>query len=309
MNSIKLLASGMYLPKMEVSNKEFNKIFNLDDSWIYQRTGIEKRYWAEDNETTLDLAIKSVENLRKKTEIDFSKIGLIIVASTQFEDAMPGISFEIQKKFDISNCMCMDILAGCSGYINALDIARKYIEFDEVEYALVVGVEKLSKYLDKNDVNTAILLGDGAGATLLGKAINKRYAKNIESIGKQGDILTCRENQRIFMDGKRIYKFATARVAENVKELLVKENLDISDIKYIIPHQSNLRILESMAEKIGASQEQMFTRISSIGNIFNASIPIVLNEILDKRLLEEKDKIILVGYGGGLNLGSILIEI
>ena len=116
----------------------------------------EKRYWAEDNETTLDLAIKSVENLRKKTEIDFSKIGLIIVASTQFEDAMPGISFEIQKKFDISNCMCMDILAGCSGYINALDIARKYIEFDEVEYALVVGVEKLSKYLDKNDVNTAI---------------------------------------------------------------------------------------------------------------------------------------------------------
>lgn len=309
MNSIKLLASGMYLPKREVSNKEFNKIFNLDDNWIYQRTGIEKRYWAEENETTLDLAIKSVENLRKKTEIDFNKIGLIIVASTNFEDAMPGISFEIQKQFDISNCMCMDILAGCSGYINALDIARKYIELDEVEYALVVGVEKLSKYLDKNDVNTAILLGDGAGATLLGKTINKRYAKNIESIGKQGDILTCKENQKIYMDGKKIYKFATARVAENVKELLVRENLDISDIKYIIPHQSNLRILASMAEKIGASSEQTLIRISSIGNIFNASIPIVLNEVLDKSLLQENDKIILVGYGGGLNLGSILIEI
>lgn len=309
MNSIKLLASGMYLPKREVSNKEFNKIFNLEDNWIYQRTGIEKRYWAEDDETTLDLAIKSVENLRKKTEIDFNKIGLIIVASTNFEDAMPGISFEIQKKFDISNCMCMDILAGCSGYINALDIARKYIELDEVEYALVVGVEKLSKYLDKNDINTAILLGDGAGATLLGKAINKRYAKNIESIGEQGDILTCRENQKIFMDGKKIYKFATARVAENVKELLARENLDISDIKYIIPHQSNLRILTSMTEKIGASLEQMFIRISNIGNIFNASIPIVLNEVLDKKLLKENDKIILVGYGGGLNLGSILIEI
>lgn len=308
MNSIKLLASGMYLPKREVSNKEFNKIFNLDDNWIYQRTGIEKRYWAEENETTLDLAIKSVENLRKKTEIDFNKIGLIIVASTNFEDAMPGISFEIQKQFDISNCMCMDILAGCSGYINALDIARKYIELDEVEYALVVGVEKLSKYLDKNDVNTAILLGDGAGATLLGKTINKRYAKNIESIGKQGDILTCKENQKIYMDGKKIYKFATARVAENVKELLVRENLDISDIKYIIPHQSNLRILASMAEKIGASSEQTLIRISSIGNIFNASIPIVLNEVLDKSLLQENDKIILVGYGGGLNLGSILIE-
>lgn len=309
MNSIKILASGMYLPKKEVDNKKFNKIFNIDDNWIYQRTGIEKRYWAEDDETTLDLAIKSVENLRKKSKVDFSKIGLIIVASTNFENAMPGISFEIQKKFDISNCMCMDILAGCSGYINALDIARKYIEFDEVEYALVIGVEKLSKDLDINDVNTAILLGDGAGATLLGKSLNKRYAKNIESIGQQGDILTCKEKQKIYMDGKKIYKFATIRVAENVKKLLEKENLDISDIKYIIPHQSNLRILTSMAEKIGAKKEQIYINICNVGNIFNASIPIVLNEVLDKKLLKEHDKIMLVGYGGGLNLGSILIEI
>ena len=147
MNSVKLLASGMYLPKRAIENEEFNKQFNLDDKWIYQRTGIKKRYWAEADETTLDLAIKAVENLKEKNEIDFNKIGLIIVASTQFEDAMPGISFELQKQFDISNCMCMDILAGCCGYINGIDIAKKYIEDDEVEYALVIGVDKLSKYL------------------------------------------------------------------------------------------------------------------------------------------------------------------
>ena len=308
MNSIKIIASGMYLPKNEITNDFFKKSFNIDNDWIYQRTGIEKRYWA-DNETTLDMAIKAVENLKLKTKFGLEKIGLIIVASTRTENTMPGISFEIQKKFDILNCMCIDLLAGCSGYINAIDIARNYIELNEIEYALIVGVEKLSKYLEKNDLNTAILLGDGAGATLIGKAENKRYAKNIESIGQQGNILTFNENSKIYMDGKKIYKFGTARVAENINKLLEKERVNISEIKYVIPHQSNIRILKSMAERIGATLEQMYIDITDVGNTFNASIPIALNEVLDKRLLKENDKIILVGYGGGLNLGSILIEI
>ena len=187
--------------------------------------------------------------------------------------------------------------------------ARKYIELDEIEQALVIGVEKLSKYIDKTDINTAILLGDGAGATLLGKAENKKYAQNIESIGQDGDILTSKENEKIYMDGKKIYKFGTARVAKNINALLEKEKLDISEIKYIVPHQSNQRILTSMAEKIGANNEQMYMNIANVGNTFNASIPIALNEIVRNNLLKENDKIILVGYGGGLNLGSILIEI
>ena len=308
MNSIKILASGMYLPKKEIDNSYFNSKFNLNDNWIYRRTGIEKRYWTED-EKTLDLAIKSVENLIETNNVDLKNVGLIIVASTNYEDSMPGISFQIQKEFGIEKCICMDILAGCSGYVNALDIARKYIELDEIDTALIVGVEKLSKYIDKNDLNTAILLGDGAGATLIGKAKNKLYAKNIESIGQEGDILTCKENSPIYMDGKKIYKFAIAKVSENINELLKKENLDITEIKYIVPHQSNLRILNNIAEKVGATSEQMYINISNIGNTFNASIPIALNEIIQRKLVKEKDKILLVGYGGGLNLGSILIEI
>lgn len=298
----------MYLPKQVIDNSYFNSLFNLDENWIYKRTGIEKRYWAPEEKTS-DLAIKAVENLISSNNIDLKKVGLIIVASTNYEDSMPGISFNIQKKFEIENCMCLDILAGCSGYINAIDIARKYIELDEIEQALVIGVEKLSKYIDKTDINTAILLGDGAGATLIGKATNKLYAKNIESIGKQGDILTCKENKPIYMDGKKIYKFATARVADNINSLLKNNRLDIKNIKYIIPHQSNLRILTSMAEKINAASEQMYINISGIGNTFNASIPIALDFVVKKELLKQNDKIILVGYGGGLNLGSILIEV
>lgn len=308
MNSIKILASGIYLPEKMVNNSYLNNKFNLDESWIYKRTGIQTRYWAED-ESMADIAIKAVENLLQKSKINVQDIGLIIVASTNFEDSMPGISFQIQKQFNIQNCMCMDILAGCSGYINAIDIAKKYIDSDEVKYSLVVGVEKLSKYIDKDDINTAILLGDGAGAMLLEKAKDKKYAKNIESIGKDGDILTCKENEKIYMDGKRIYKFAIAKVAENINKLLERENINISEIKYIVPHQSNLRILTSIAKKIGAKEGQVYVNISNIGNTFNASIPIALNEMLEKNLLKEHDKIVLVGYGGGLNLGSILIEI
>lgn len=308
MNSIKIIATGMYLPEKEIDNNYFNNKFNLDENWIYKRTGIEKRYWT-DKEKTADLAIKAVENLINENDVDINKIGLILVASTNYEDSMPGISFKIQERFNIAKCMCMDILAGCSGYINAIDVARKYIELNEVENALVVGVEKLSKYIDQNDINTAILLGDGAGATLLGKSTNKIYAKNIESIGQDGDILICEENKTIYMDGKKIYKFATAKVAENINELLKRENINISEIKYIIPHQSNLRIMTSMAEKIGANPDQIYINIFNIGNTFNASIPIALNEVIKKNLLKENDKIILVGYGGGLNLGSILIEI
>ncbi len=306
MNSIKILATGMYLPKQEIENRYFTNLFDIDDDWIYKRTGIKKRYWA-DEERDSELAIKAVTNLKNKTDFDLKRVGLIIVASMKTEQTMPGISFEIQKEFDIQDCMCVDLVAGCSGYINAIDIARKYIELDEIEYALVVGVEKLSKYLDKEDINTAILLGDGAGATLIGKNENKLYAKNIESIGGQGDILTCKE--KIHMDGKKIYKFGTVKVSENINELLKIKKVDISEIKYIIPHQSNIRILESMRERIGATKEQMYINISNIGNTFNASIPIALNEVMDRKLLKEADKIVLVGYGGGLNLGSILFEI
>lgn len=308
MNSIKILANGVHMPENKVENRYFNNKFNLDELWIYKRTGIRTRYWAKD-EKQVDMAIKAVENLVSNSNVNLQKIDLIVVASTKFEDSMPGISFEIQKKFDIQNCICMDLLAGCSGYINGIDIARKYIEVDEIESALVIGVEKLSKYINEDDISTAILLGDGAGATLLGKAVNKKYAKNIESIGKDGNILTCKENEKIYMDGKKVYKFAIEKVTKNINDLLEREKMNISEIKYIIPHQSNLRILNNIAEKIGATNEQIYTNISQVGNTFNASIPIALNEVMNKNILQENDKIILAGYGGGLNLGSILIEV
>ena len=308
MESIKIIATGSYLPEKRLKNEELNRKFELEDNWIEKRTGIKTRYIAE--EEIEDLAIKSVKNLINKSKFDIQKIDCIIVATTSSNKLMPGISYLIQKEFDIKKCMCMDILAGCSGYINAFDIIRKYIACGEIEYGLVVGVEKLSEYINYEDINTAILLGDGAGATLIGKSMQeKKYFQNFESVGHQGEILICNMDNKLYMDGKSIYKFGITKTVENIKELLEKGNETIENIDFIVPHQSNIRILEKMQNKLEVLDDKMYINIKDIGNTFNASIPICLDEMYEKGLIKENQKLILIGYGGGLNLGSILIEV
>ncbi len=175
---------------------------------------------------------------------------------------------------------------------------------------LVIGVEQISKYLDYEDINTAIILGDGAGATIIGKTEDEKiYKQKIESIAQEGDFLTCHNYEKLYMDGKKIYKFGISKPVENIKKLLEQNNEDIKNIKYIVPHQSNIRILENMAKKLNIDMSKMYTNLKDVGNTFCASIPIALYEMYERNLLKEGDKIILLGYGGGLNLGSILIEI
>lgn len=305
MNSIKILANGIYLPSQKVENKIIEEKLNLEENWIYKRTGIKQRFYAE--ESLENVAIKAVKNMLNKSDIDIQKIGVIVVATTSTNELMPGISFKIQKELDIKECICLDILAGCSGYINAFDIVRKYIALGEAEYGIVVGAEALSKYTNEKDADTAILFGDGAGATLIGKSdVYKQYVTNIESIGQLGELLTCKANQKIYMNGKKIYKFGISKTVENINELLKKANLKIGDIKYIIPHQSNMRIMESIAKKLGVGLDKLYTNIQNVGNTFCASIPIAYEDIRSN--IKKGDKIIFIGYGGGLNLGSILYE-
>lgn len=309
MNCIEIIGNGIYLPKREVLNSEFNEKFKLDSDWIYKRTGIEKRYYVE-KETIENMAVKASLEAIKNSKIDKENIDIIVVATTSTEKIMPGISFEIQKRLDIKKCMCLDVLAGCSGYINAFDIVRKYIALGEAKTGLVIGVEEISKYLDYEDINTAILLGDGAGATIIqGTEEKKIYSQYIESIAQDGDILTCHNNEKLYMDGKKIYKYGITKTVENIEKLLEKTNEKLDNIKYIVPHQSNIRILENMAKRLNISFDKMYTNLKNVGNTFCASIPIALNEMYEKNLLKKGDKIILIGYGGGLNLGSILIEI
>ena len=310
MKQIKIIATGKYLPEKEIANNELEEKLNLDSDYIEKRTGIKVRYYAE-KETIEELAIKATKDMLKKNKnIDKQSIDMIIVATTTPENYMPGIANKIQKELQIKECNAYDILAGCNGFITAFDIASTYIQTNRAKRILVVGVDILSKYTNPEDIGTAIILSDGAGAVLLeGTEEEKIYSSYITSREDNNEILKCNKNEYIFMNGKEIYKYAVTEPVKHIKKLLEKTHTELEEIKYIIPHQSNLRILTSIAEKIGAKKEQMYMNISDVGNTFNASIPIALNEMIEKKLLLPNDKIIIVGYGGGLNLGSILIEI
>jgi 3-oxoacyl-[acyl-carrier-protein] synthase-3 len=309
MNSIKILASGTYMPKTKILNEELEGKYNLEKDWIYKRSGIKARYKVE-NETITDLAICCVKNLMGNTHFDIRKVDLIIVATTSTDRLMPGISFRIQDFFNIERAICLDILSGCSGYINAFDIARKYIALGEVNYALVIGTEVLTKFLDEQDVNTSVLLGDGAGAVLIGKSKEEKYyLSDIRSDGKNGDILTCNTNEKLYMDGKKVYKYAVTETVNNINELLERAKQKLADIQYIIPHQSNIKILNSICDKLEIDISKMYINLETKGNTFCSSIPIAIDEMRNKKLLKDGDKIILMGYGGGLNLGSILLEV
>lgn len=305
MSNIQIISSGKYIPEIKITNEELEKKYQVEENYILKRTGIKQRYYT--NEEIEQLAIKaSKEALHNVKE----KIDLIIVASISGRCQMPSISYELQKYFDIKNCMCMDILAGCAGFINALDIAKLYIDSGRANTALVVGVEKLSTHLDINDINTEILLADGAGAIVIKKSNDdKLYDSYIESKGQKGEILTCVNNEKIYMDGKEIYKYAVTDTVKNITKLLEKNEIAMEEITYVIPHQSNSRILSSMATKLKLPSGKMYSNVEEYGNTFCASIPIALDELFEFNQIKENDKIILLGYGGGLNLGSILMEV
>lgn len=308
MKNIEIIASGKYLPKKEILSKDVEKKFNLKEGYIEKRTGIIKKYYVEE-EKIEDLAINATKDLFSKG-INKDNIGLIIVATTTTDKLMPGISNYVQKELNIQQCICLDILAGCSGYINAFDIASMYIKTGKVEKALIIGVEVLSKYVNSKDINTSIILSDGAGATLVGSTnIDKKYYSNIKAEGENNHILECKSNSNIYMEGKEIYKYAVTKTVENVKELLEKSGESLENIKYIVPHQSNMKIMKAIANRLKMENNKIYTNIENVGNTFCASIPIALSEMMKNRLLKKGDKIILLGYGGGLNTGSILIEI
>ncbi len=304
MSNIKIISSGKYIPKVQITNKELEEKYNVEENYIFKMTGIKQRFYAEEEieELAINATKKALENIKEN-------IDLIIVASVSETNQMPSISYKIQKHFNIKNCMCIDILAGCAGFINALDIAKLYIDANRINTALVVGVEKLSNFIDKTDINTEILLSDGAGAIVIKKSQEpKLYYSYIESKGQKGEILTYTDKNKIYMNGKEIYKYAVTDTVKNINKLLDISNINIEELSYIIPHQSNKRILESISKKLNIKEDKMYFNVDKYGNTFCASIPIAIDDMIKLNKLQEKDKIILIGYGGGLNTGSILLE-
>ncbi len=309
MKYMKIVATGKYLPSKKIENKELASILQVTEQYIEKMTGIQTRYYIQE-ETIVQMAVNAAKDAIQKGNIASNSIDLVIVSSTTNQYYMPGISFFVQRECKLQNAKCLDISAGCSGFINAFDIARNEIALGKIQRALVVGVDALSNVVDKNDIGTAIVLSDGAGAVILEQTNEeKQYESEIQSEIDSEDILTCKANEKIVMKGKEIYKYAVTKPVEQIQKLLSKMNMNIEEIKYLVPHQSNLRIMQAMTKRLNVSEEKMYINIQKRGNTFCASIPIALDDIMQEGKLKEKDKILLLGYGGGLNTGSILLEI
>lgn len=318
-----ILGTGMYIPDKILTNNDLEKMVNTNDEWIYTRTGIKERRIS--NLNTSVIGMKAAEDLLSKINKDPLTIDLIIFCTISPDNNTPSCACLVQKYIGAKNATAFDVNAACTGFIYGLVIADSLLKTSKYKNAIIIGSEVLSKLVNWEDRNTCILFGDGSGAVYMESSLNSEsgiidtYTK---SVGDKSDSLICssspvvnfmtksfEENYPyIKMDGREVFKFAVNSIVESIEKLLNDNILTIDDIKYIIPHQANIRIIESAANKLKISIEKFFTNLDKYGNTSAASIPIAINEMNVAGKLEKGDLIIMVGFGGGLTYGSVLLR-
>jgi 3-oxoacyl-[acyl-carrier-protein] synthase-3 len=313
----KITAIGSYLPEKILSNHDLSKIVDTSDAWIFERTGIKNRHIADSSQLTSDLAFEACQNMFKKYKTDFSKIEMIIVATTTPDLTFPSTACILQQKLNAKNAFAFDVQAVCSGFVYALTIAKNFIENSQVKNALVIGSETLSRIVDWQDRNTCVLFGDGAGAILL-EANNQNngiISASIQSDGNFNNILKTSGgssfNQKsgfIEMNGKEVFKHAVDKMVNSIIDNLKAHNLKTTDIDWLIPHQANLRILNLVAEKLKIDPQKVILTLENHANTSAASIPLALDYANENNKLKSGDLVVLEALGGGLTWGSILIR-
>ena len=311
MNGLKILSTGYYAPQQVLDNFDLEKMVETSDEWIVSRTGIKRRHIAK-AESCVDLgyqaALKAIKN------IDKSKIGLIICATMTPDYFTPSNACLIQEKLGLNDqeVMCFDLNAACSGFVYALTVAQALLQNLGDKYALVIGSEKISKMIDFNDRNTCVLFGDGAGALVIsnGEGIFASYsnsAGNLDALNAPA-INEVSENHFLTMAGQEVFKFAVKVIPESINAVLKKSNLTLDDVAYVVCHQANYRIIKNVYKKLKSSEDKFYMNLQEYGNTSAASIPLALAEMDEKQMLKPGDKIICVGFGGGLTWGATLIE-
>lgn len=322
MREVKIASLGRYVPKRVMTNDDLSKLVDTNDEWISSRTGIKERRISE-GENTSDLASKAALKALENCNIKPEDLDLIIVATCTPDALSPSAAVLVQSKIGAINAVCFDISAACSGFIYALNVAVQFIRSGQSKNALVIGAEVLSKVIDWKDRNTCVLFGDGAGAAVLvpseGKGISSIFCG---ADGTRADCLSVghipvknpyfgpetMEDFKITMDGREVFRFATGIIVEAVDKVLKDSNLTLDDIKYIVPHQANYRIIDFAAKKLKVSTDKFFINLQSYGNTSGASIPIALSEMSEKNLIQKGDKVILVAFGAGLTWAASLVE-
>ena len=319
-----LIGIGGYVPERTVTNDELESIVDTSDQWITARTGIKERRIST-GEKTSQIALQAAKRAIEQAKIKPAEIDLIILATITPDFFTPSTASMLQSKLGIRDIPSFDVSAGCTGFIYGLQIADTFIKSGQSKCVLIVGAEVLSKVLDWNDRNTCVLFGDGAGAAILKKS--KKAGIVSTYTGSQGDLeefltlpavsvknpfikeqLITNNHSYIFMNGKEIFKFATNIMYKSIEKVLVENGLMINEIDYIVPHQANYRIIDNVAKKLKVSPEKFYKNMEHFGNTSAASIPLALDEMIQKKMINAGSRIIMVGFGGGLTWGAILLD-
>ncbi len=316
---------GSYVPQRILTNAELEKMVETSDDWITSRTGIKQRRIAAADEYTSDMATKAALRAMERGGITPEQIDLIVVATITPDMPFPATACLVQQKIGASRAAAFDIEAACSGFIYALEIGQQFIMSRTYDTILVVGAEKLSSIVDWTDRNTCVLFGDGAGAAILQSRPNAHglLTACMGADGTKAELLSmpgggCRcpataesvagRLHFLRMEGKETFKNAVNAMYTAAKESLRRCELDISKIKCIIPHQANQRIIEAVAERLGAKPEQLFVNLDKYGNTSAASVAIALDEAVESGRIHRGDLILLVVFGAGLTWASAVIE-
>lgn len=320
-----ILGTGFYVPEKIMTNADLEKIVETSDEWIVERTGIKERRIAEDNQPMSDLALRAAKAALADAGVAAEDLDLIIVATLTSDRIIPSTACMIQNLLGAKHAAAFDLSAACSGFAYAASVAAQFIETGAYKKALVIGAETLSKYINWEDRNTCVLFGDGAGAAVLGQ-VEEGYgilSFDLGSDGSGGDAIQIPSSgslmpvskesidqklNLIHMNGRDVFKFAVKAMGKTVKNSLTKIDMPQEKIDWLVPHQANIRIIESAAKRLSMPMDKVIVNIHKYGNMSAACIPIALAEAAAAKRFKKGDIIALSGFGAGLTWASCIIR-
>ncbi|MCC7134798.1 MAG: ketoacyl-ACP synthase III [Nitrosomonas sp.] len=314
----RIIGTGGYLPEKILTNQDLESMVDTSDEWIRTRTGITQRHIAADDEMASDLALQASQRALAAAQIPAQAIDLVIVATTTPDMIFPSTACILQQKLGIEDGPAFDVQAVCSGFIYALAMADMFIRSGKSRNALVVGAEVYSRIIDWQDRTTCVLFGDGAGAAVLTESEQPGIlSTHLHANGRYSDVLAApgyicagrvKGTPYIAMEGNTVFKFAVKVLEEAAREALAANNLQTSDIDWLIPHQANIRIINSTAKKLGIPEDKVVTTVAQHGNTSAASIPLALDLAVRDGRIQKNQQILLEGVGGGFTWGSVLLR-
>lgn len=317
----RIVGTGSYLPEKILTNEDLEKMVETSDQWIRERTGIKVRHIAGDDETTCDLAEAAARRAIDAAELTASDIDLIIVATTTPDQVFPSTACLLQARLGIRGCPAFDIQAVCTGFVYALGVADQFIRCGNAKNALVIGSETMSRIVDWTDRGTCVLFGDGAGAVVLQASDEAGVMScHLHADGSYEKLLTVpygishgyehvkEGDAYIQMQGNDVFKMAVRTLGRIVDETLAANNLQKSDINWLVPHQANIRIIGATAKKLKMSMDQVVVTVQDHGNTSAASVPLALDVAIRDGRIKRGDILLCEAFGGGFTWGSALIK-